>query len=60
MTDRPEEKEEYSLIRVPFELMDYQVDFIRENNLEARFNRFWKDWQNQIFISGGVLYPERN
>jgi len=52
MTDKPEEKEEYSLIRVPFELLDYQVDFIRENNLEARFNRYWKDWQKMLEARG--------
>ena len=52
MTDKPEEKEEYSIIRVPFELLDYQVDFIRENNLEARFNRYWKDWQKMLEAKG--------
>jgi hypothetical protein len=52
MTDKPEEKEEYSLIRVPFELFDYQVDFIRENNLEERFNQYWKDWQKMLEARG--------
>jgi hypothetical protein len=40
-----EHKEEYSIIRVPFELLEYQVKFIKENNLEEEFNRYWKDWQ---------------
>jgi len=49
MTDK---SEEYNIIRVPFELLDYQVDFIRDNNLEERFNRYWKDWQKMLEARG--------
>jgi len=47
-----DKSEEYNIIRVPFELLDYQVDFIRDNNLEERFNRYWKYWQKMLEARG--------
>ena len=32
--------------------IDYQVDFIRDNNLEERFNRYWKYWQKMLEARG--------
>lgn len=49
MTDK---SEEYNIIRVPFELLAVRIDFIRDNNLEERFNRYWKDWQKMLESRG--------
>jgi hypothetical protein len=44
MTD---DKVEYSVIRIPYEL-------IKKDSLEERFNRYWADWQKMCPPQSGV------